>query len=139
MRHRVKGRKLGRTAEHRKAMLSNLVTSLIAVESLTTTVAKAKEARGLAERMISFAKNGDLASRRRVLRTVRDKSVARKLFEVIAPRYKDRQGGYTRIVRLGPRKGDGAELAVLELAGRSGEAEKERPEKRRLRRKKERK
>ena len=139
MRHRVKGRKLGRTAEHRKAMLSNLVTSLIAVESLTTTIAKAKEARGLAERMISFAKNGDLASRRRVLRTVRDKSVARKLFEVIAPRYKDRQGGYTRIVRLGPRKGDGAELAVLELAGRSGEAEKERPEKRRLRRKKERK
>lgn len=139
MRHRVKGRKLGRTAEHRKAMLSNLVTSLLAVESLTTTVAKAKEARSLAERVITFAKRGDLASRRRVLQTVRDKSVVKKLFEDIAPRFSGREGGYTRIVRLGPRKGDCAELAILELTPSAAAEERKEKSEKKGRRRKERK
>ncbi len=120
-------------------MLSNLVSSLIVAESLTTTVPKAKETRSLAERMISFAKRGDLASRRRVLQTVRKKSVVKKLFEEIAPRYGDREGGYTRIVRLGPRKGDCAELAVLELVSSSKGMEKEKVEKKGRRRKREKK
>ncbi len=139
MRHRVKGRKLGRTAEHRKAMLSNLVTSLLAAESLTTTVAKAKEARSLAERVITFAKRGDLASRRRVLQTVRDKSVVKKLFDDIAPRFSGREGGYTRIVRLGQRKGDCAELAILELTASAAAEERKEKSLKKGRRRKERK
>ncbi len=136
MRHRRKGRKLGRTSEHRRAMLSNLVTSLFTLESLTTTTARAKEAKRVADRMINFAKRGDLAARRTVLKTVRKKSVVGRLFEDIAPRYAEREGGYTRIVRLGPRKGDCAEMAILELVA-SEEAKKKKPEKRRGRRKRE--
>lgn len=120
-------------------MLSNLVTSLLAVESLTTTVAKAKEARSLAERVITFAKRGDLASRRRVLQTVRDKSVVKKLFEDIAPRFSGREGGYTRIVRLGPRKGDCAELAILELTPSAAAEERKEKSEKKGRRRKERK
>ena len=107
MRHRKKGNSLGRTAAHRKAMLSNLVTSLFDKNSVITTSAKAKEARRVAERLITYAKKGDLASRRRVLRTVRDHSVARKLFDEIAPQFENRPGGYTRILPLERRKGDG--------------------------------
>lgn len=119
-------------------MLSNLVTSLFTLESLTTTIAKAKEAKRVADRMISFAKRGDLASRRMVLKTVRKKSVVGRLFEDIAPRYAEREGGYTRIVRLGPRKGDCAEMAILELVA-SEETTTKKVEKRRGRRKKEKK
>ena len=115
MRHRKKGRKLNRTAAHRRALSANLVAALFEWESIKTTLAKAKEARPLAERLITLAKRGDLAARRRVLRVVRDKKLVYKLFNQIAPRFVDRSGGYTRIVHLGHRAGDGAPMAVLQL------------------------
>lgn len=118
MRHHMDHRKLGRTAAHRKAMLSNMVTSLFERERITTTTAKAKEARRVAEKMITFARKGDLASRRHVARTVKDPVVLRKLFDDIAPRYVDRPGGYTRILKTGVRKGDAAKTAILELVGK---------------------
>jgi len=108
MRHNQDHRKLGRTAAHRRAMLGNMVTSLFDKERIRTTEAKAKEARRLAERMITFARKQDLAARRRVARTVKDPDVLRKLFEEIAPRYAERPGGYTRLLKLGTRKGDAA-------------------------------
>jgi large subunit ribosomal protein L17 len=122
MRHNNDHKKLGRTAAHRKAMLGNMVTSLFQKERITTTAAKAREARRLAERMITFARKGDLSSRRHVARTVKDHAVLQKLFDDIAPRYMDRPGGYTRILKLGTRKGDAAETAILELVG-----EKDKP------------
>jgi large subunit ribosomal protein L17 len=115
MRHNVKGRKLNRTAAHRKMLYRNLITSLFKHERITTTVPKAKEARILAEKMITFAKNGDLHSRRMAARKVMEPAILQKLFEEIGPRYSERTGGYTRIMRLGPRRGDNAELAILEL------------------------
>ncbi|TET77849.1 50S ribosomal protein L17 [candidate division TA06 bacterium] len=115
MRHLRRGKKLGRTMEHRKALISNLTTALFAKESIITTLPKAWEARRTAERMISFALRGDLAARRHVLKTVKNESVVKKLFEEIAPRFTGRPGGYTRILKLGRRKGDGAETAILEL------------------------
>jgi large subunit ribosomal protein L17 len=115
MRHRVSFRKLSRTHEHRRALLRNLVTSLFLHERIETTVAKAKEARRVAERMITFAKRGDLSARRHVDSYVFDPSATRKLFETIAPWYKDRPGGYTRIIRLGRRLGDAGEMAIFEL------------------------
>ena len=115
MRHLRRGKKLGRTMEHRKALISNLTTALFAKESIITTFPKAWEARRTAERMISFALRGDLAARRHVLKTVKNESVVKKLFEEIAPRFTGRPGGYTRILKLGRRKGDGAETAILEL------------------------
>ncbi len=115
MRHNVSGRKLNRTSAHRKMLYRNLVTSLFKHERITTTVPKAKEARILAEKMITFAKKGDLHSRRMAARKLNEPAVLQKLFEEIAPRYNERPGGYTRIMRLGARKGDNAELAILEL------------------------
>ena len=115
MRHRVSFRKLSRTHEHRRALLRNLVTSLFLHERIETTVAKAKEARRVAERMITFAKRGDLSARRLVDSYVFDPSATRKLFDTIAPWYKDRAGGYTRIIRLGRRLGDAGEMAIFEL------------------------
>lgn len=115
MRHNVKGRKLNRTAAHRKMMFRNMVTSLFEHERITTTVPKAKEARSVAERLITFAKKGDLHSRRLAAKKVMEPAVLQKLFDEIGPRYVDRPGGYTRIMRLGPRRGDNAELAILEL------------------------
>lgn len=115
MRHNVKGRKLNRTAAHRKMMFRNMVTSLFEHERITTTVPKAKEARAVAERLITFAKKGDLNSRRMAAKKVMEPAILQKLFEEIGPRYAERQGGYTRILRLGPRRGDNAELAILEL------------------------
>jgi large subunit ribosomal protein L17 len=115
MRHRKDHRKLSRTREHRKALLRNLTTSLIQHERIETTVAKAKEARRMAERMITFAKRGDLAARRHVARFVHGNDVVRKLFDTVAPWYAERNGGYTRIVRIGRRLGDAGETAVLEL------------------------
>lgn len=115
MRHNVSGRKLNRTAAHRKMLYRNLVTALFKNEKITTTVPKAKEARSLAERLITRAKAGDLHSRRIVARKINEPTVLQKLFDEIGPRYEDRPGGYTRIMRLGFRKGDNAELAILEL------------------------
>ena len=108
-------RKLGRSSAHRKAMLRNLVTDLLREGRITTTDTRAKEARRQAEKMITLAKRGDLHARRQVLAYVYDESVVTKLFDEIAPKYADRQGGYTRILKLGPRKGDNAELVFLEL------------------------
>ena len=115
MRHNVSGRKLNRTAAHRKMLYRNLVTSLFKHERIQTTVPKAKEARIVAEKLITFAKRGDLHARRMAARKVNEPAVLQKLFEEIGPRYAERPGGYTRIMRLGPRKGDNAELAILEL------------------------
>ena len=142
MRHKVDHRKLGRTAAHRKAMLNNMVTSLFDKERIKTTRPKAKEARRHAERLITRAKKGYSAYQehlslkdagkeaeakqmqaaalghwRQAGRVVRKQSVLKKLFDVIAPQYLEREGGYTRILRLGPRQGDGAEMALLELVG----------------------
>ena len=116
MRHNYSGRKLNRTAPHRKMLMRNLVTALFEHERIETTVHKAKETRSLAERMITFAKRGDLHARRMAARKVNKPHVLQKLFEEIGPRYAERPGGYTRILRLsGARKGDGAEMAILEL------------------------
>ncbi|MGD9139977.1 MAG: 50S ribosomal protein L17 [bacterium] len=123
MRHRQKGRKLGRTKSHRELMLRNLVTSLFDNESIRTTEAKAKEARRLAERMVSFAKRGDLHARRQVLKQISNQDVVKKLFDSIAPRFEGRNGGYTRIIKLARRHGDAAPVAILELTEKSKEAE----------------
>jgi len=126
MRHRKDHRKLSRTAAHRRSVLRNLVTALFQYERIETTVAKAKEARRLAERMITFGKRGDLAARRHVARFVMKPDVTVKLFGTIAPWYADRQGGYTRVVRLGTRLGDAGETAYLELVKSAEQKEKER-------------
>jgi large subunit ribosomal protein L17 len=120
MRHLKSGRKLGRTASHRKATLSNLAAAIIEHKSIITTTPKAKEARGVIERLITFAKRGDIAARRHVLRTIRNKELVRELFDQIAPKYKDRPGGYTRVIKIGQRRGDNAHMAVFELVGYEG-------------------
>ncbi len=123
MRHRWTGRKLGRTASHRKAMFRNMVTDFLDKERIITTVAKAKELRPFAEKMITLGKRENLHSRRRALSIIRRKSVVHKLFDSLAPRYADRHGGFTRIIRLGFRQGDNAERAIIELVDREGEKE----------------
>jgi len=115
MRHRHKGRQLSRTRTHRRAMLRNMVTSLILHERIQTTEAKAKELRPFAERLITLAKKGDMHSRRVAGRQIADREALAKLFDKIGPRFEGRPGGYTRILKLGARKGDGAELALIEL------------------------
>ncbi len=115
MRHRVAGKHLGRKTEHRLALYRNLVTDLLRYEKIVTTEPKAKEARKFAERMITLGKEGTLHARRQALAFIYDKDVVKKLFSEIAPRYANRNGGYTRIVKLGPRQGDGAFLVRLEL------------------------
>ena len=115
MRHNVSGRKLNRTPAHRKMLYRNLVTALFKHERIQTTVPKAKEARQVAEKLITFAKRGDLHARRQAARKINEPEVLQKLFAEIGPRYADRPGGYTRILRLGNRKGDNAEVAILEL------------------------
>jgi large subunit ribosomal protein L17 len=115
MRHRVRGRKLGRTTAHRKALFRNQLTALFTHDRIVTTLAKAKELRPLAERMVTLAGTGTLPARRKVLAMVPDKEVVRRLFDEIAPRFTDRPGGYTRVLRLGRRHGDGAELAIIEF------------------------
>ena len=108
-------RKLGRATDHRKAMLRNLVTSLLRNERIETTVTRAKETQRMAEKMITLAKRGDLSARRQVLAYVYDEDVVTKLFTEIAPKYEERNGGYTRVLKVGPRRGDAAEIAILEL------------------------
>ncbi len=115
MRHRVKGRKLSRTASHRKATLNALATSLFRHKKIKTTVSKAKEARRFAETLITKAKTDSVASRREVARFIKDKDILKELFGEIAPAIGDRPGGYTRVVKLGNRLGDAAEMAILEL------------------------
>jgi large subunit ribosomal protein L17 len=115
MRHNVGGRKLGRTSAHRKALYRNLVTDLLKHEKITTTEAKAKEIRSLAERMITLGKEGKLPSRRQALSFILDEKVTAKVFAELAPRYAERHGGYTRIIKLGPRLGDGAPMVKIEL------------------------
>ena len=115
MRHKVAGRKLGRPTEHRRAMYRNLVTDLLRYEKITTTEAKAKEVRGLAEKMITLGKAGGLHSRRQALSFILDKKVTDRVFAELAPRYAERPGGYTRITKIGPRLGDGAAMVQLEL------------------------
>ena len=126
MRHRKDHRKLSRTYSHRKALLRNLVTALFQYERIETTVAKAKEARRMAERLITFGKQGDVAARRHVSRFVTRPAVVQKLFSTIAPWYAERQGGYTRIIRIGRRLGDAGEIAYLELMKTPEQREKER-------------
>ena len=117
MRHRVHGRKLGRPTPHRIAMLRNLCTSLFEHERVTTTVQKAKEMRPMAEKLITLGKVGSLHARRQAAGFVFKAAVLQKLFDNIAGRYADRNGGYTRIIKLGYREGDGADLAIIELLG----------------------
>ena len=115
MRHRITGRKLGRSSAHRLALYRNLVTDLLRYEKIVTTEAKGKEVRGLAEKMITLGKDGSLASRRRAIAFITDKKVVDKVFDALAPRYRERTGGYTQLVKLGPRAGDGAPTVKLEL------------------------
>ena len=115
MRHRKKGRQLSRTRSHRKAVLRNLATSLFRHGRIETTTAKAKELRPYAERLITLARRGDVHSRRLAARKIQDRAVLGKLFDDIAPRYAERPGGYTRVLKLGNRKGDAAEMSLIEL------------------------
>lgn len=115
MRHSKSGRRLGRTTSHRIAMFRNMVTSLLNHERIITTDAKAKEIRSVAEKMITLGKRGDLHAQRQAAAYIREKSVVTKLFATLAPRYKERAGGYTRIIKLGQRQGDAASLSVIEL------------------------
>ncbi|HHF98527.1 MAG TPA: 50S ribosomal protein L17 [Candidatus Aerophobetes bacterium] len=115
MRHRKKGNKLSRIRDHRKALLSNQVRELLFKEEIVTTLAKAKETARLAERMITLAKDSSLHHRRLVLRVVKDKETVKKLFSVIAPRYQAQNGGYTKIIKLGFRRGDNALMCKVKL------------------------
>jgi large subunit ribosomal protein L17 len=119
MRHAVKGRKLGRTTSHREALFRNQLQSLVEKEKIVTTLPKAKELRPIAEKVITRGKHGTVHDRRWVLRWVLNRDLVKKVFDDIAPRFTERPGGYLRIVKLGPRQGDGAEMAVLELVERS--------------------
>jgi large subunit ribosomal protein L17 len=121
MRHLKSGRKLGMPKSHRDSMLANLATSILDKERIITTVAKAKEARSVVERLITFGKKGGLNSIRQAGKTITDKTILHKLFSDIAPSFKEREGGYTRIIKLGERKGDNALMAIIELTGRGGE------------------
>jgi large subunit ribosomal protein L17 len=115
MRHLKSGRKLNRTSSHRKALMKNLVTSLLDYERITTTIAKAKESRRHVDKMITLGKNGSLSARRRALDFIKSRDVVAKLFSTLAERYAQRNGGYTRIYKIGTREGDNAEMAIMEL------------------------
>jgi large subunit ribosomal protein L17 len=115
MRHRVKGRKLSRTASHRSALMKNLAASLLKHKRIRTTVAKAKEARSFVETLITKAKKNDLPAKRHVMRFIHDKEIVKELFADIVPKIGDRPGGYTRLIKLRNRKGDAADVAILEL------------------------
>jgi large subunit ribosomal protein L17 len=136
MRHLKTGRKLNRSAAHRKALLRNLVTSLIAHEQVRTTDAKAKELRRVADRMITLGKRGSLHARRQALAYMRSRTVVKKLFDDVASRFRTRPGGYTRVVKLGHRHGDAAPMSIIELTDRgdAAKAEAERKRERRARR-----
>ena len=122
MRHGMSGRKLNRTSSHRKAMFSNMVVSLLDHEQITTTLPKAKELRRIADKMITLGKRGDLHARRQALSVLKDNEIVGKLFAALAERYKERNGGYTRVLKAGNRYGDMAPMAVIELVDRDTEA-----------------
>ena len=122
MRHGNANRKLNRTASHRKAMFANMSAALIKHEQIVTTLPKAKELRPIVEKLITLAKRGDLHARRQAIAQMRDLGMVKKLFEVIGPRYKDRNGGYTRVMKAGFRYGDSAPVAVIEFVDRDVEA-----------------
>jgi large subunit ribosomal protein L17 len=122
MRHRKSGRKLNRTSSHRKAMFANMAAALIRHEQIVTTLPKAKELRPFVDKLVTLAKKGDLASRRMAISKVRDQEMVRKLFDTIGPRYEDRNGGYTRVLKAGYRYGDSAPVAVIEFVDRDEEA-----------------
>lgn len=126
MRHRVAGRRLGRTTSHRLATLRNLSRALFEQDRIRTTLTKAKEVRPFAEKLITLSKKGGLHRRRLVARHLHDRPLVRKLFDTISARYMDRDGGYTRILKLGPRVGDGAEMAILEMVGLEAETEEKK-------------
>lgn len=129
MRHNKSGRRLGRKPDHRQHMMRNMVTSFFENEKINTTVTRAKELRKLVDKMITLGKRGDLHARRQALQVIRDPKVVAKLFEMIAPRYAQRPGGYTRIIRLENRLGDNAPMAIIELVeeGYEPKAEAEEP------------
>jgi large subunit ribosomal protein L17 len=127
MRHLKAGRQLSRNSAHRWALMRNLITALLREEKIQTTDPKAKELRRWADRIITLGKRGSLHARRQALGIVQDKSVVRKLFDTIAPRFKDRPGGYTRIIKLGIRRGDAAQMALIELVGAEAEKEARKP------------
>ncbi len=129
MQHNRAGRKLRRTTSHRLAMFSNQLASLVTHERIETTLSKAKELRPIAERLVTRAKNDGVAARRQVARWIPDRTTVKKLFEAIAPRFVDRPGGYTRILRLGARKGDAAEAAILEFVDFKFEPKERGPKK----------
>ncbi|MES1244475.1 MAG: 50S ribosomal protein L17 [Acidobacteriota bacterium] len=122
MRHAMRGRKLGRTSSHREALFRNQLQSLVVSERIVTTLPKAKELRPIAEKVITRGKHGGVHDRRWALRWLLDRELVKKLFDDIAPRFAERPGGYLRIVKLGPRQGDGAEMAVLELVEREAKS-----------------
>jgi large subunit ribosomal protein L17 len=126
MRHRVAGRKLSRHTQHRELMFRNMLVSLLQYERIKTTLAKGKELRRWADRIISLGKKGTLHARRRAFALLRDKGIVKKLFDEIAPRFKDREGGYTRVYRLGWRQGDGAPLSLVELVTYAAPEEKKK-------------
>ena len=128
MRHRMAGRKLGRTSEHRIALLRNLSTQLLEKERITTTLAKAKEVRRFTEKLVTMSKRETLHARRHVLRHIHNRDVVAKLFDTLSARYAQRPGGYTRVFKLGPRRGDNAEMALIELVGAETAAERPAPE-----------
>ena len=123
MRHKKIGRKLGRKTAHRKALMSNLASALITHKRIKTTDAKAKELRMYIEPLVTFAKKGDLHSRRQVLKKIRHKSIVRELFDNIGPTFSNRNGGYTRIIKLGFRDNDCAPISMIEFVGMMGEVE----------------
>lgn len=137
MRHNVGLRKLGRTSAHRRALLRNLATDLFRHERLKTTQPKARELRPVAERLITLARRDDLHARRQVLRYISDKDVVKKLFDTLAPRFAGRPGGYTRTLKLGPRPGDGADMAIVELIGSEPVFKKQKEERKARRDRKE--
>ena len=122
MRHKMSGRKLNRTSSHRKAMFVNMTASLLRHEQIKTTKPKARDLRSFAEKMITLGKRGDLHARRKAMSFLQDKAVVSKLFDTLAERYKDRQGGYTRVLAAGFRFGDSAPMAVIELVDRDPDA-----------------
>jgi large subunit ribosomal protein L17 len=129
MRHNAGYRKLGRTSGHRRALLRNLATDLFRHERLKTTMPKARELRPFAERLITLARRDDLHARRQVVRQISDKTVVKKLFDTLGPRFASRPGGYTRALKLGPRQGDGADMAIVELIGSEPTFKKQKDEK----------
>jgi large subunit ribosomal protein L17 len=122
MRHRNQGRKLNRTASHRKAMFANMAASLIQHEQIITTLPKAKEIRSISDKLITLGKKGGLHARRQAIAQIKDVEQVRKLFDELAPRYAERNGGYTRVLKAGFRKGDNAPMAVVELVDRDPDA-----------------